>query len=1201
MLRLHLFGSPLIESTDPPLQFRSRKIEALLYYLSVTFGHQHRRPNLASLLWSELPEEKALGNLRYALWNLRQVLNNLPLTTDRLTITLQPDKTIWVDVNEFQHLLNADDKLTDSEISERMARLQRAVDLYRGGFLDGFEITEAPFFDEWLQIQRTTLHDLAVDALTRLGAYYTTHHQLPEAIAATRHLLELEPWQEAAHRQIMTLLMLSGHRNAALTQYQQCRQILEADLDLEPEPETQALYQRIHTGQFEIETKEQAIVVVPETNALATSLFGRQTEYAWLANHWEAATQNQSNLILLRGEAGVGKTRLIEEFGRHILLQGGILLQGRCYEFGGPLPYQPIATALQSQVSLLTSQTILLSDTWLAELAHLLPDVRSQSAEPPPIFASGPGTDRYRLFEAVTQFLQALSTKQPILFFLDDLHWADVDTLDLLGYLARRLTTSRLLIIGTYRPGEVLNDHALEALRKRSQKSQRPDRELTLTSFPMETVQQIAHSILPVSTDEQFALFLFEISQGNPFILFETLNEMQEREWLQATPNKPDETWSLQLPDSSCLVGTNLGHPNLHTLCNNNSPCQSKTVVVAVGQQGDSPEALVISENLMFEEIKNRIRRRIARLSTESQHLLSLAAVVGRSFETKLLQTASQVPLTTVLDSLDDWLARNLIKEVSYQETTPGNFLPALGHCRYDFSHDLIRSVIYNDLSQARRQALHLQIGSALEQLYANQSEKVTEWLAHHFHCGYEPSKALTYLQKAGQQAQMVYALPVALERYQQALFYWEKLYNVVNSAIPTDAWRQRWDLLLNQTEVSRMLGRLEQQNPSLDTVVQEVTDWGDDRDRLKVIEQQLARLEQSSDLDQRRQLAKEGLQLAQLLNDSLATGNFLQAAAECERDMANHDEALAHYEAAKHKFSEVHQTRQVAFCLIGMGKIHVLNNRFAQALSHFEQAGTYAKSEGHQDALIWSFNAIARMYLFLGNLTGAQAVSQKALTLCDQTGFDSGASAGLIIQGYVNMLNGNLAQAQKQFDRAWLINRDMGQSLRMAEVECCLGHLSLRHNDGHRAHSYFQQAEMMCGSFYHGRAIEARSYRAIAYLMLGQLKEALNCSHHAVVWLIGREHVMYAPQRVYWNQYKVLLAQMQPEEAQEALVKGHRVVINQLDNLHEVYPSTIDNDLIKDKFLTKLPWNQDIMTMWDMLPLSNSHVALHLLHGDLG
>ncbi|MCB0179926.1 MAG: AAA family ATPase [Anaerolineae bacterium] len=1196
MLRIQLFDSPFIESTGTSLiQFRSLKIEALFYYLAITPGQQHRRTRLASLFWSELPEDKALGNLRYALWNMRQVLDDALFSIDRGTVTFQPNDTVWVDAHEFDDLLNAAKNSAELEMSEGLPRLQRAADLYQSDFLAGFELVEAPLFDDWLQVQRAAFHDKAVEVLTRLGTYYAAHHQLPKAIAATKHLLELEPWQESAHRQMMQFLALNGRRDAALMHYQECKQILAAELGMEPEPETRLLVERIRTGQFE-QTPTQTVATWPETHTLATPLFGRQTEYAWLVDLWKKVTNRHSGLVLIQGEAGVGKTRLVEEFGRYAAIQGGRILQGRCYEFSGPLPYQPIAAALQTQITQIETQRLSLDEDWGIELAQLLPEIRLQWGNQSPSLPGNQGADRYRLFEAVAQFLRALAAKQPVLFFLDDLHWADVDTLDLLGYLVRRLATTPVLMIGSYRPGEVLHQQALTILQKPSGQGVFYET-LRLTHLSVEAVKQIVKTITPLGDNDKLARLLYEISQGNPFILFETLNEMQELSWLQSDA---EGRWSLQV-SVHCLTLEGLSNADLNqnNLNSHLVAGPSKVPALADGERPGSRNALPKGENLKLEEVQNRIRRRIDRLPDEGKQLLALAAVVGRPFETKLLQEASGLPLESVLDSLDDWLARNLVQEVSRDEqrTRETDLLPALSHCRYDFSHDFIRAVVYNDLSQARRQALHYKLGAALEHLYAQQLGKVVEWLAHHYYCGYELGKAITYLQRAGQQARAVYALPIALERYQQALSCWEQLYRPSDSQIPTEAWRQRWDLLLCQEEVSRMLGRLQQQSPSLETMIQEVTDWGDDRDRLRVIEQQLASLEQSADLDKRRQLAQEGLRLARTLDDPLAEANFLQAWAECDRDMANHEDALMRYEAARQRFSQMNQTRQVAFCLIGMGRIHKLNHRFAEALSHFEQAVMQAKAEGHQDALIWSYNAIARMYLILGNLNGAYALSQKSLTLCEQIGFDSGASVGLVIQGHVNMLNGNLEKAEKQFQRALMINRDMGQSLRMADSLTGLGHLCLHRQEGHKALSYFRQAEELCGNFYSGRAIEARSFRAMAYLILGQPKEALNCSHHAAVWLIGRENVIYAPQRIYWNHFQVL-KEWQPEEAQEALVKAHRLVRNQLDNLLGAYPTNIDNDVITEEFLTRLPWNQEIVTIWDMLPLSNSHVALHLLHG---
>jgi predicted ATPase/DNA-binding SARP family transcriptional activator len=1150
MFRLQLFGPPLIKhASDTPILFKSRKGAALLFYLALNPG-QHRRAHLANLLWSEWSEEKALGNLRYTLWNVRQMLGDIPLDSDRGNITFELKNQFWVDAQAFRELL----KVRETHVPGRedMARLQQAVALYQGDFLAGFEVDDAPVFEQWLHQQRTTFHEMAIDALLRLGSYHTSHHYLPEAMSATRRLLELEPWREAEHRQMMLLLALSGRRDAAINHYHYCRQLLAAELNVEPEPETTALMERIRTGQLKLAPEDSPRAAAGETPSLGGSLFGRHAEHAWLIERWARACSAQGCMALIRGEAGVGKTRLVEEVGRSVIAQGGLVLRGRCYEFSGPVPYQPIAAALKKQIAHVGAHSLPISEVWLVELAQLLPEVREHYTHLPPALPTGQSADRYRLFEAVSHFLQAITLKQPVLFFLDDLQWADADTLDMVGYLLRRLGDSRLLIVGAYRPGEVLHDHALVALQ-RPLHYEGTHEEMELARLSQETVKELTQSIAPVLEIDRLTLFLYQLSQGNPFILFEALNEMHERGWLQP------------MPDGQWLLKTEL----------------------------------LEQEELIPDSVQTRIRRRVARLSPDSRRLLALAAVIGRPFEAKLLQAASGLELAQVLDCLDDWLSRHLMREIAgvEHEASRTGAASTRSDCRYDFSHDVLRAVVYADLSQARRQIMHTQLGDALELVYADQRDTVVEWLAHHYHHGYRPHKALIYLQQAGQQAQTVYALPLALEHYRQAMSYWERLYNTTDSTTPTEVWRKRWHLLLSQAEVSRMLGQWQSQQPTLEMVLQEVAHWGDDRDRLRVIEQQLARLEETADLDQRRRLAIEGLRLAHGLEDRLAESNFLQALADCERDMANFEQALTHYDAALINFTRLEQRRQVAFCLISIGNIHLMHDRFAQALAYFRQAHAHAKSEGYQDALIWSLNAMAHLYLFLGDLEEASLISGEALTLCELIGFDSGASTGLVIQGYIHMLNDHLEQAQEHYERAWAINQAMGQTLRMADVQSCLGYLCLLRGEAEQAVAHFKQAEVLCGNFYSGRAIEARSQRAVAHLSLKQYAEALNCSHHAVIWLSGHEHNMYAPQRVYFNQFQVLLAQGEVEEAQNALVKAYTIVRTQAEHLAHVYPPMADHGLVRERFLSNLPWNREIMTVWDRLPLATSVTVLRSLH----
>ncbi|MCB9102337.1 MAG: AAA family ATPase, partial [Anaerolineales bacterium] len=961
MLRLHLLGPPLIEQGDSLDSFKSRKIEALLYYLTLLPG-KHHRSHLATLLWSELPEDKALSNLRYALWNLRKVLGEVPFNAERMTITSQPDGLIWSDVNEFRAALEkieANDALSETQT---ISTLQQAADLYRGNFLVGFELSDAPFFEEWLQQQRAALHALAVSALTRLAHYHTTRNQLSQAIVVTGRLLELEPWQEATHRQMITLLALAGRRGAALEHYQKCRQLLAEELGLEPEPETTALIERIQAGQLVLKPHESA-PRIPEMNSPSMPLYGRQAECAWLLDRWQKASRGQGQLVLLRGEAGVGKTRLVEEISRSALVGGAWLLSGRCYEFSGTVPYQPIAMALQKQISQIAALHLSLSDIWLAELSQLLPEIREHYPDLPAPLSSGQGADRYRLFEAVNRFLKAMTATQPVLLFLDDLHWADADTLDMVGYLVRNLAESPLLMIGSHRPDVVLNDHPLFTLRQMLLDEALLE-ELHLSPLGKEAIAEIVGTLpQSVADPHRLALFLTQISEGNPFILFETLRELEEQGWPRsATTNN----WS-----------------------------------ASKGPLGQ--------EVLIPVKVQTRIRRRIARLPTQSQQLLSIAAVIGREFEVDLLQAASQAPLEVILDCLDNWLARHLIREIANPDQPPE---PA-GYYRYDFSHDLIRAVVYDELSKARRRSLHGRVGQALEQLYAGQEEKVIERLAHHFHLAFESDKALLYLQQAGQQAQTVYALPIALACFEQALAHWEHLYNPAGHTTPPDVLRQRWNLFLNQARIYHMLGHQEKQRLALNTVAHEVVNWGDKQDQLQIIVQQLVYLRKTIELSHRRLAAREGLGLARLLGNDSAEGHTLQALGNCDRDIGQYEQALEHYEAALEKFSRIGRTRQAAFCLINMGGTHLMNNRFNQALLGFKEAERYARAGTHQDALIWSMIGVAYSCLMFGSLEKAQVINQEALDLCDRTGFQRAMSAGLIIQGNLSdVLRDNGQQA---------------------------------------------------------------------------------------------------------------------------------------------------------------------------------------------
>jgi len=293
-LRLKLLGGAVITRGDTPVEgFISAKARALLCYLAVT-GHPHSRQALAGLLWGEMPEAAARTNLRQALSNLRRLVGS-HLRITRHTVAFDREAPYWLDVEAFEAEVGKGLPVEGAGLQP--ASLRAAVELYRGDFLAGFSVRDAPAFEEWAVVERERLWELAVQALEQLAAYHTARGEHRPAIEYTRRLLALDPWREEAHRQMMLLLARSGRREAALAQYEVCHQVLAEELGIEPSKATRALYERIRTapvGRHNLPTE-------------VTSFVGREAELAALARR---LAHPHCRLVTILGPGGIGKTRL---------------------------------------------------------------------------------------------------------------------------------------------------------------------------------------------------------------------------------------------------------------------------------------------------------------------------------------------------------------------------------------------------------------------------------------------------------------------------------------------------------------------------------------------------------------------------------------------------------------------------------------------------------------------------------------------------------------------------------------------------------------------------------------------------------------------------------------------------------------------------------------------------------------------------
>ena len=237
-LRFCLLGEPQIEADQKPLSgFVSTKVQALLIYLVMSPG-RHSRNRLANLLWSEFTDDQARNNLRTALSNLRGLVGP-HLNIERETVAYRRDMPYWLDVDVVR------DTFSSRLDKQAISRIDEATALYQGDLLDGFQVRNAPIYEDWVLNQRENLHGLVLRGLSQTAERCIAQGEFESGLAATRRLLTLEPWREQSHRQHLLLLAYTGQRAAAMAQYETCRTILWDEFGVEPLPETTALFEKI--------------------------------------------------------------------------------------------------------------------------------------------------------------------------------------------------------------------------------------------------------------------------------------------------------------------------------------------------------------------------------------------------------------------------------------------------------------------------------------------------------------------------------------------------------------------------------------------------------------------------------------------------------------------------------------------------------------------------------------------------------------------------------------------------------------------------------------------------------------------------------------------------------------------------------------------------------------------------------------------
>jgi predicted ATPase/DNA-binding SARP family transcriptional activator len=515
------------------------------------------------------------------------------LTAEDDRVWLDPDRT-WSDTAAFDQLC------------AQPSTLEQAVDLYRGPFLDGFSLPGSPEFEMWAAMERQAWERRYLDASAALIEAYAAKEDYDAAIACARDHLAADDLAEDVHRRLIELYAATGDRGSALRQFEQCTAILERELGVGPLPETQSVYHAILETRPLPETAPAATPGWTTLPSLDVGLVGRRAALGQLEGAFDRTRAGRGGAVLISGEPGIGKSRLMQEFASR--LQGEVLLLvGTAYRDTQTTPYQPIIEVLRP--------VLRARHAWfdappccLAEASLLLPELRTlyPGLAPPP--AGGDGQVRARLFEALCNLTLALAAgPQPLLLCLDDLQWADDTTLDWLAYLGRRTGDSRLLVVGTYRAEEA----GIIAELRRSL-----TRLGSLTELKLEGLDEAAilrlireqHGGKSVPGDSLAAARLQEATGGNPFFILETLRVLLESDRpMKALSNLND----IPLPDSVMEV----------------------------------------------------VETRVDHLSSRARQVLEAGAVLGPAFAFELVRRTSGRGEMETMDGLDELVARHLLME----------------------------------------------------------------------------------------------------------------------------------------------------------------------------------------------------------------------------------------------------------------------------------------------------------------------------------------------------------------------------------------------------------------------------------------------------------------------------------------------------------------------------------------------------------
>ncbi|MCB0192048.1 MAG: protein kinase, partial [Anaerolineae bacterium] len=489
-------------------------------------------------------------------------------------------------------------------------------------------------------------------------------------------------------------------------------------------------------------------------------MVGREDELQKLKEHWDLVRLGEPSaeaLVVISGEAGIGKTRLLRELQVYSTLRDGYIIYGRAHEQDAGTPYALFARVLRNYIIEQSADVLQnqMSGFTAGEIVKLVPQLAEKLGYIQPNPSLEPAAERTRLLDQVSRFILNIAQDRPALLLLDDLHFADPGSLDILETLLSRSSGSSLMIAGAYRDVALGYNHPVNRFVN-SLRATGVVRQIALRRLPQSAIKQLLESLLASKVSRKFIRTVYEATEGNPLFVEELIKSLVvdgQLQWLEGHWQQRSNTLT-HIPGS----------------------------------------------------IKAVVGKRLEHISEPTYELLRLAAVIGRSFGLDLMLEASAYDVDKMQWAIEEALSAQLIEVVRIVDQPPEHMDTGIV-VYYQFQHALIRETLYDELRSLRRRRLHRRVGAAMERMAGADSIRNPAVLARHFIAGAEDEKAVSYLREAGNKASQVHANQEAVDYLSQAYEILEDLAPELEDDARRVNFEERFELLSQQRDVCNMMG----------------------------------------------------------------------------------------------------------------------------------------------------------------------------------------------------------------------------------------------------------------------------------------------------------------------------------------------------------------------------------------------------------